>query len=91
MGEDIAFMRNILQLPNIKTLKHKTNANISDLKLDLEIKNGDARKTSKRFIEANRSNSSTQIIADYLSQLTSQEINLLYTAYYHDFLVYGYG
>ena len=44
----------------------------------------------KKFVEDETGNEDLLSFDEYMNQLTDLEVDLLYTAYYQDFLLFGY-
>ena len=100
MNEDIALMKDVLRLPDIHSLGNSSShAHDSSAGTSSEhVINGDTKirtetesvlDETEGFIQENKS-SYKKTVRQYAGMLTDTELDLIYTAYYQDYLLFDY-
>ena len=98
LQEDFYYLRKVLNLPDLfdQTKLHyynlkKHNKTATSAESARHKYSIDESKNIRELFMINESSSGHKFTYDYfMSQLTQLEIDLLYTAYYQDFIMFGY-
>lgn len=100
LDEDIRFMEDILQISSTHNLLNSSTHTHDGLPAASSepVLTGDSkilmqteseRDGPERFIQKNKS-TYKKTVEQYYEMLTATERDLIYTAYYHDYLLFGY-
>ena len=97
LDEDIALLKDVLRLPDPQYSSFPAHDGLVAVSSD-QVQNGNTKVQTQtesvvneieRFIQGNKS-SYKKTIRQYDAMLTDTERDLIYTAYYKDYLLFGY-
>ena len=90
LEEDMTFVEELMQLPPAWQLHQQILAsNQAELSKMQSLNQSSGSQQDKDLLRANVSKRNRPY-GDYMSQLTREEMNLLYTVYFYDFKVFDY-
>ena len=83
------FIEELMNLPKAWDLQQIILANNEEELAKINSVDNGRESSSGKVLRANVSKRD-KLFQDYISELTADELDLLYTAYYYDFYIYGY-